>query len=61
MTYKPPDYPFDYGDAEQQRLLAKGELLDPLTRRVLETAGLPGQEMNLDSRGWGGKQIPAYG
>lgn len=40
MTYSGREYLFTQGDAEQQRLLTQGQLLDPITQRLLETAGL---------------------
>ncbi|MCF2573853.1 class I SAM-dependent methyltransferase [Brevibacterium sp. UCMA 11754] len=46
MTYSGREYLFTQGDAEQQRLLAQGQLLDPITQRLLETAGLrPGSRV----------------
>lgn len=46
MTHIDREYLFNHGDAEQQRLLAQGQLLDPITQRLLETAGVaPGSRV----------------
>lgn len=48
MAHSQTNYLFKYSDAEQQRLLAQGQLLDPITQRLLETAGLARGSRVLD-------------
>ncbi len=46
-------YPFQSSDKEQKRLIAQGELVAPLTRRLFERAGItavmPQRSLNKDA------------